>query len=82
MLTAALPTAINKIHLIPFTVDWEYRVAEKAAFISLSIYFLQLYCSMGSCPTGNSVRSPRGKANCDRVPLPNLGCVLGVLVFR
>lgn len=39
MLTAALPTAINKIHLILFTVDWEYRVAEKAAFISLSIYF-------------------------------------------
>ena len=46
-----------------------------------TFYFLQLYCPNGISHMGNSGCLPPGKDSCDRVVLPNLGCMLGVLVF-
>ena len=42
-------------------------------------FFTQLYCLSGISHMGNS--GAPGKASCDRVALPNLRCMLGVLVF-
>ena len=42
---------------------------------------LQLYCLNGISPMGSLGLPSLGKASCDIVMLPNLGCMLGVLVF-
>ena len=44
-------------------------------------FFKQPYRPIGISPMGNSGRFPRGKASCDRIALPNLRCMLGVLEF-
>ena len=41
-------------------------------------FFLQLYCLIGISLLGNSGLLSVSKANCDRVALPNLRCMLGV----
>ena len=55
-----------------------FQTSSFALFVRVTIVcgFLQLFCTNGISPMGNS-----GKASCDRVALPNLRCMLGVLVF-
>ena len=43
--------------------------------------YSQLYCSSRISLMENPGCFPPGKASCDRVALPNLRCMLGVLVF-
>ena len=65
---AGKPNVHSYIHACSFLAIWMY-------------FFQQLYCSNGISPMGSSgCLSPR-KASCDRVALPDLGCMLGVLVF-
>ena len=47
----------------------------------LLTYFLHLYCPSGISPMENSGCLPPEKASCDRVALPILRYVLGILVF-
>ena len=44
-------------------------------------YYYNCIVAMGSLPWETRVAFPRGKASRDRVALPNLWCMLGVLVF-
>ena len=44
-------------------------------------FFLQLYCPNGISTISTFGLPPPGKASCDRVALPNLWSMLGVLVF-
>ena len=67
---------------------WTLRSIQKLAagdivylFTAVTFFFLQLYCPTGIPPMGNSGCFSPGKASCDRVALPNLLCILGVLVF-
>ena len=53
-------------------------------YFDLFTYFLlllQLYCPNGIPPIGKSELLFQGKASCDRVALPNLLCMLGILVL-
>ena len=45
------------------------------------LFYIRLYCPNGISLMGNSGCLPLGKASCERVALPSLWCVLGVLVF-
>ena len=47
----------------------------------LFLYFLQLSCPNGISPMGNSGCLPQEKLAATEVTLPNLWCMLGVLVF-
>ena len=50
-------------------------------FIFHFFTFLQLYCPNGISLMAKFGLLSLGKASCDRVALPNIRCMLGVLVF-
>ena len=46
------------------------------------LYFLQLYCPYKIFPMDGKFGLPSlGKVSCERVALPNQGCMLGALLF-